>query len=45
MAMLMADNFHKKDIVFVLRYLDINNAPPSILQGNTSEKVSIGVSC
>lgn len=45
MAILMTDNFHKKDIAFVSRYLNTKNAPPSILQVNTSEKVSIGFSC
>ena len=41
MSILMAVNFLRKDIAFVLRYLHVNNAPPSILQANTSKKVSI----
>lgn len=44
MSILMVVKFHGKDIGFVSKYLHINNAPPSILQANTSKKVSIGCS-
>lgn len=36
----MVVNCRRKDIAIVLEYLNTNNAPPSILQANTSKKVS-----
>lgn len=44
MSLLLVVNLLRKDIAFVFWYLLDNNAPPSLLQENTSKKVSIGCS-
>jgi len=44
MSILMVVSYHWKDIAFVFWYLNTNNVPPSLLQPNTSKKVSIGCS-